>query len=368
MRPTVTDVTLNSQSYGLLPNGQSVEAWTLGVPHGLTLEVITYGGIVTRLLVPDRHGTLDDVVLGCADLNSYLAGHPYFGAITGRVAGRIAGAAFRLEGKTYELAHNDPPNHLHGGIQGFDKKVWNAMPVDRTDGAPSLRLAYRSPDGEEGYPGNVDVTVTYTVTHDNTFLIETHASTDRPTPFNLTNHSYFNLAGESVGSIEDHELQVFAGEFVAADESMTLLGRLESVSGRDNDFRRPRQLGEAIPQLHQNHGDLYLLSGNATDSRGANLVRAAQLVHPGSGRVLSVFTTETYMQFYTGSHLDGSITGKSGAKYARYSGLCLECHGYPDGVSKPQLGDIILSPGAPQHRVTAYAFSTTAELGPSTNG
>jgi aldose 1-epimerase len=368
MRLTVTDVTLNSQSYGFLPNGQAVEAWTLAVPHGLTLEVITYGGIVTRLLVPDRNGDLDDVVLGCPDLDSYLAGHPYFGAITGRVAGRITGAAFFLEGETYRLARNDPPNHLHGGIHGFDKKVWSATPVDRSDGAPSLRLAYHSPDGEEGYPGNVDVAVTYTVTHDNTFLIETQASTDRPTPFNLTSHSYFNLAGESAGSIADHDLQVFADEFVAVDEWMTLLGRLESVTVHGNDFRRPRRLGDAIPQLYQNHGDLYLLSGHSADGRGANLVRAAQLVDAGSGRVLSVFTTETYMQLYTGSHLGGSIIGKSGTVYTRHSGVCLECHGYPDGMNAPELGDIILCPGAPQHCTTAYAFSTIAEQGPSTNG
>jgi aldose 1-epimerase len=367
MRPTVTDATLNSKSYGLLSDGQSVEAWTLAVPSGLTVEVITYGGIVTRLLVPDRNGNLDDVVLGCADLNGYLAGHPYFGAIAGRVAGRITGAAFHLEGKTYRLARNDPPNHLHGGVHGFDKKVWSATPVDRADRAPSLRLSYRSPDGEEGYPGNVDVTVTYTVTHDNTFQIESNATSDRPTPINLTSHSYFNLAGESAGSIADHELQIFADESVAADESMTLLGRLESVTGRGNDFRRPRRLGEAIPQLYQNHGDLYLLSGHPSAAPNSELARAAQLVHPRSGRVLNVFTNEKYMQFYTGSHLDGSITGKSGARYSRHSGLCLECHGYPDGVNTPQLGDIILRRNAPQHRATAYAFSTTSELGPSIN-
>jgi aldose 1-epimerase len=344
-----------------------VEAWTLAVPSGLTVEVITYGGIVTRLLVPDRHGVMGDVVLGGRDLGSYLAGHPYFGAITGRVAGRISGAAFRLEGKTYQLAQNDPPNHLHGGVEGFDKKLWKATPVDRADGAPSLRLEYRSVDGEEGYPGNVDVAVTYTVTHDNEFLIETDAGTDRPAPFNLTHHSYFNLAGESAGSIDDHELQIFADEFVATDESMTLLATLESVTGSGNDFRRPRLLGDAIPQLFQNHGDLYLLNENAERGLGAKLKRAAQLVHTGSGRVLDVFTSNMYMQLYTGSRLDVAITGKSGTGYGPFSGVCLECHGYPDGANAPELGDIILRPGAPQHHTTVYAFSTTVKQGVTTN-
>lgn len=373
MNPSIADRTLNSRCYGYLPDGTEVEAWTLCVPGGLTLEVITYGGIVTRLLVPDRDGNLDDIVLGCSNLESYLAGHPYFGAITGRVAGRITGASFRLDGKTYALARNDPPNHLHGGIKGFDKKIWEATPVDRADGAPSLRLEYRSPDGEEGYPGNVEVAVTYTVTHDDKFVIESEASTDAPTPVNLTNHSYFNLAGESAAStsarsVEDHELQVFATEFVPSDEHMTLLGRLESVDGRGNDFRRPQRLGEAIPQLNQNHGDLYLLKSGPEEGPGATLVEAARVAHPASGRLMSVFTNEKYIQFYTGSRLKGNITGKSGAKYLPHAALCLECHGYPDGANTPELDDIILRPGSPRHRTTAYAFSTNPRQGASPNG
>jgi len=320
------------------------------------LEAITYGGIVTRLIAPDCDGNQKDVVLGLGDLDSYLAGHPHFGAITGRVAGRITDATFRLDGKTFALARNDPPNHLHGGVEGFDKKLWKATPVDRSDGAPSLRLAYHSPDGEEGYPGAVDVTVTYTVTEDNTFLIETEAITDRPTPFSLTNHSYFNLAGEAAGSIADHELQVFADEFVVSGEHMTLLGRLESVTGNGNDFRQPRRLGDAIPLLFKNHGDVYRLRGD--DAPGQSPVLAARLVHPGSGRVLNVSTTEAYLQLYTAVSLDGSLVGKSGVPYGRHAGVCLECHGYPDGPNVPALGDIILRPGHPQRHTTAYAFST----------
>ncbi len=343
-----------SRRFGTLPGGEPVEAWTLSGANGLVLEAITYGGIVTRLLVPDRNGRGVDVVLGFNDLDAYLAGHPYFGAITGRVAGRIADARFSLEGKTYELARNDPPNHLHGGVHGFDKKIWTATPMVRPDGAPSLRLAYRSPDGEEGYPGTVDIAVTYTVTNDNVFLIETEAVTDRPTPFNLTNHSYFNLAGEASGSIADHVLQIDADQSIVVDERHTLLGRLQSVAG-DNDFRQPRRVGDLIQTPGQYHGDLYLLRKTEPENSSQP---AARLVHPASGHVLEVSTTETYLQLYTASLLDGTLTGKSGTRYAPHAGICLECHGYPDGPNAPSCGDIILRPGHPQRHTTAYKFST----------
>ena len=356
---------LKSRIFGHLATGESVEAWTLRGSGGLELETITYGGIVTRLLVPDGDGHRADIVLGFKDLESYLAGHPYFGAIVGRVAGRIAGARFNLEGKTYKLLCNDPPNHLHGGLHGFDKKIWRAAPLEDHDGGVSLRLTCRSPDGEEGYPGTIDVTVTYTITSNNVFLIETEAVTDTPTPFNLTHHSYFNLAGEGTRSIADHELQIHADEYVDTDEHMTLLGRLRSVTGQANDFRQPRRLGSTIPHLFQNHGDLYLLREKPPDNPSYMRVPAARLVHPGSGRVLNVSTTETHLQLYTGAALDGSLTGKSGAPYARYAGVSLECEGYSDGANAPSLGNIILRPGHPQRQTTAYAFSIAVEDGTS---
>jgi aldose 1-epimerase len=347
-----------SQIFGVLPDGRTVEAWVLEGAGGLVVEVLTYGGIVRRLLAPDREGQLADVVLGFNNLASYVAGSPHFGAITGRVAGRLTGAAFELEGKRYELVCNDPPNHLHGGLAGFDKKIWAASPVNRADGAPSLRLAYRSPEGEEGYPGTVDVTVTYTVTADNNFLIETEATTDGATPFNLTHHSYFNLAGEGSGPASDHALQIEADEFVPTDEKMTLLGRRQSVSGQPADFRQPRRLGDAIPELFQNHGDLYVVRRKEADASGPELVSVACLTHHGSGRVLRVSTTESHFQFYTGAVLDGSLVGKSGASYPQFAGVCLECEGYSDGANAPEMGDIILRPGSPQRRTTVYAFST----------
>jgi aldose 1-epimerase len=311
------------------------------------------GGIVTRLLAPGRDGAVDDVVLGFNDLDSYLAGHSYFGAITGRVAGRVAGAAFTLDGHTYRLARNDPPNHLHGGVVGFDKRLWDAASVDRNDGAPSLRLTYLSPDGEEGYPGNVQVAVTYTVTDNNAFLVETEATADRATPLCLTHHSYFNLAGEGSGSIEDHRVTIFATDFVPVDENLTATGRLESAANNDSDFREPRRLGDAIPQLFQQHGDLYALPAHGAD----DLAPAARLEDPTSGRVLSVSTTERYLQLYTGSSLDETRPGKSGKAYARFAGVCLECQGYPDVSNTALRQDVLLYPGRTRCHRTVYAFS-----------
>jgi aldose 1-epimerase len=344
---------ISSRTFGVLPAGQTVEAWTLTGRGGLELEAITYGGIVTRLLAPDRDGSAGDVVLGFNELDSYLNGHPYFGAITGRVAGRIAGAEFTLDGKTYRLAQNDPPNHLHGGIVGFDKRLWKATPVDREDGAPSLRLSYDSPDGEEGYPGNVHVTATYTVTDQNVFLIETEAVSDRTTPLSLTHHSYFNLAGESSGSIANHRLEIFASEFVPVDENLTATGRLESTSRHGNVFQMPRRVGDAISLLYQGHGDLYALP----KQNGKNLHLVARLEDPASGRVMTVSTTESYLQLYTGSHLNCSTKGKSGAIYAPYAGICLECEGYPDAANPERRADTLLHPGQTQRHATAYAFS-----------
>jgi aldose 1-epimerase len=335
--------------------GQPVEAWTLTGRSGLVLEVITLGGIVTRMLVAGRDGLSADVVLGFDELESYIAGHPYFGAITGRVAGRIAGAAFRLDDTSYRLTDNDGPNHLHGGVRGFDKRIWSARSVTRPDGAPSLRLSYYSPDAEEGYPGNIDIAATYTITHNNTFLIETEAISDQVTLLNLTHHSYFNLGGESHGSVADHRLTIFADQFVPAGEHMRLQGRLEPV-GPNNDFRCPRRLGEMIPLLFRQHGDLYALRGD----RAGEMKLAVHCEDPASGRAMTVSTTNSYLQFYTGRLLDGSHIGKSGVAYGPYAGLCLECQGYPDAADARLRNEILLQPGRAQRHATAYAFSVSA--------
>lgn len=348
---------LSSRTFGMTPDGERVDAWTLRGMGGLALEIITYGAAVTRLLAPDREGCFADVVLGFDNLAAYFSHSAYFGSVVGRVAGRLSNARFSLDGEVYELLANEPPNHLHGGSKGFDKRIWEAAPIENANGEPSLRLTYQSPHLEEGYPGTLAVTVTYTVTHDNTVLVETQGATDRPTPFSLTMHHYFNLAGEESGSIAEHELLVYADEFIQTDESMTLLGEPMTVTENQNDFRRPRVMGQAIPTLFRNHGDLYII--RRTDGgKGADASRlAARLVHPGSGRVLEISTTATHLQLYTSVGLDGSLTGKSGNPYPQFSGVCLECEGYPDGPNQPHLGDIILRPDSPRQEVTRYAFS-----------
>lgn len=350
---------LTSRTFGFLPSGESVSAWTLTGHAGLQIEVLAYGGIVSRLLAPDRDGRVADVVLGYNDLNSYLKCEAYFGAIAGRVAGRISGGRFSIDGAEYRVAVNDPPNHLHGGVRGFNRRLWTGTPLASTGDEVSLRLARTSSCGEEGYPGTVQVTVTYTITAENIFRIATEGTTDSPTPFSLTHHSYFNLAGEGTSSVAGHNLQIFADCIVPTDPHMALLGRLEPVHA-GNDFREPRALGAAIPQLYQNHGDLYQLRSVVEGEGTRSLVAAARLTEPASGRVLDVFTTNQYLQLYTGTSLDSSMLGKSGKPYKAHAGLCLECEGYPDGINVQQLGSILIEPGKPYRQVTEYAFSTCA--------
>ncbi len=338
--------------FGTLPDGTAVEAFTLRNAAGASLDVITHGGTVTALRVPDRSGRMADVVLGFSDLGGYLAGAMYFGAIIGRVAGRTPQGRIVIDGQPHQLACNNGPNHLHGGRLGFDRRLWSARPVLRSDGADSLRLTYRSPDGEEGYPGNVELAVTYTLTAASEFIIETEARADRATPVCLTHHSYFNLAGESSGSIEGHELEIFADERVPTDENMTLSARRELVAGTPSDFRAPRRLGDALPQLFKSHGDLYL------SRTPGSMAPIARVTEPVSGRVLTVATDEPCLQFYSAVDLDGSLVGKSGRAYRRFAGLCLECQGYADGVNHPELGATLVRPGQVQRRTTLYAFST----------
>lgn len=340
------------RSFGQLATGETIECWSIRNEHGARIEILTYGGIVRLLEVPDRAGRLADVVLGFDSLAPYLAGHPYFGAITGRIAGRVAGGRLLVQGREYPLAQNNGTNHLHGGNVGFDKRVWKAEPV----GSSSLRLRYISPDGEEGYPGTLDVTVTYTLTAENAFIIESVATSDRPTPLNLAHHSYFNLAGESHRTIADHELEIFADVYVETDEAFTLNGQRTSLDRHPADFRQPRRLGEAMPLLFQQHGGFYPLR-----APGAELPRAptlaARVFEPQSGRVLEVRTDDFGIQLYTGSMLDGSLVGKSGSAYGKHRALCLECQGHPDGTRWPEFGDILVYPEKPQRRTTVYAFS-----------
>jgi len=343
---------MQERLFGALPTGEPVESFTLTGGRGASLEFLTYGGIVTSIKMPDREGRIADVVLGFESLEPYLAGHPFFGTITGRVAGRIPGGRFTLEGTTYELVKNDGPNHLHGGLRGLDKRIWNAKQNDRADGADSVRLTYHSPDGEEGYPGNAFFCLDYTLTKDNVFIIESEVTSDRLTPVSLTHHSYFNLAGEGSGDIFGHELTVFSDRAVLVDELLTPLGKSVPVAGTAGDFSSPRRLGGAIPGLFARHGDCYMLPG------GESLHLAARLYDPASGRMLSVSTNEFCLQIYTAAYLECPHPGKSGRPYLPFAGLCLECEGYPAGVDFPEFGNILVMPGEPQRRVTRYAFST----------
>jgi len=345
---------LQTRTFGKLPNGESVEEFALTNSRGLALKLITYGATITELHVPDRHGVTADVVLGFNDLAGYLGNHPYFGCVAGRVSGRITGGKFTLDGREYQLQLNDPPNHLHGGVRGFDKRVWRAKIVEKSRGFIGVMLKYRSPDGEEGYPGNVDTTVTYLINERNEVSISYLAEADRPTPLSLTNHSYFNLAGEGSGTIENHLLQIASTEITQTDNQMTQLGVRSHVAGKANDFNHLRRLGDAIPGLLNSHGDNYLLAHRT----GNSLDRVVRLEDPASGRVMEVETTEKCLQLYTAAVLDGSLIGKSGRPYPKFGGVCLECQGYPDGVNHPELGDIILRPGETYHQTTIYRFST----------
>lgn len=337
--------------FGKLPDGSSVEKYTLRNAAGSSADVITLGGIITALRVPDRSGALANVVLGFSDLASYVAHNTFFGALAGRIAGRVTKGALALPDGTRHLVCNDGPNHLHGGLVGFDKRNWSVRAVD----AQSISLFYRSPDGEEGYPGTLDVTITYTLTDANALVVESHAVSDRLTPLSIAQHSYFNLAGEGSGDICDHTLQIFATECIpVADVQMTLSGRRVAVIGTPNDFTTPRRLGDALPGLFRQHGEHYFIRSAATTTPAP----IARVTEPRSGRVLEVSTNECGLQFYSGVAIKSTLIGPSGRAYGPHAGLCLECQGYSDGAHRPELGDILVHPGVPQRRQTIYAFST----------
>ena len=344
--------TITHRPFGNLPDGRQADLFTLSNGLGLACDITNYGGIVTAIRVTRPDQSVADVVLGFNKLEDYLGPHPFFGTLVGRVAGRISGAKFQLDGREYPLADNDAPNHLHGGPMGFDKQLWQAKPSSTAEEA-CLRLSYLSPDGEEGYPGNVRVTVTYAVTQKNEFVIRYEAETDQATPLSLTNHSYFNLAGEGSGDIFDHVLQVFSDEIAATDESMTLLGHRAPVARETNDFNQPRRLGDAIPVLLNNHGDNHFIRRS---SKG-ELARTAILSHPASGLTMTTLTTQETVQIYSAAILDGTLVGKSGIPYVKHAGFCLECQGCPGAVHTPALGDIILRPGERYDHTTVYAFS-----------
>ena len=334
----------------------AIERFTLTNPNGMVVKLTNFGATLTALEVPDRDGNFADVVLGFDSLAGYLNAPewPYLGSTIGRVGNRIREARFEVDGTPYELAANDGGNHLHGGITGFDRRVWRAEAA-----GDSVVFRYRSPDGEEGYPGNLDVTVTYSLSHDNALRICYHATTDKPTPVNLTNHAYFNLAGEGDPSVLDHEVAIHASAIVELGEGLIPTGEVFGVAGTPFDFRQPKPIGRDIAADHP----MLVIGGGydanwVIDREGAGLVHAANVYHPRTGRTMDVYTEEPGIQFYTGNSLGGQLVGKSGRPYGPNSAFCLETQHYPDSPNRPEFPDILLRPGEVYRTVTVYQFGS----------
>lgn len=342
---------IEERLFGVLPDGRDVKQFALSNGQGMTVKIIQLGGIVTQLWVPDRAGQPANVVLGFGTLDEYLAGHPYFGALIGRYANRIASARFTLDGQDYLLPSNEGPNHLHGGLEGFDKKLWAARTIPPTDTAVALQLTRTSPDGEEGYPGTLTVEVTYTLTHNNELRIDYHAITDQPTVINLTNHSYFNLAGG--GRVLDHLLEIAADRYTPVDAGLIPTGELAPVADTGLDFRKLRPIGARNLGFSGGYDHNFVLR-----SGGGELAFCARVEEPESGRVMQVSTTEPGVQLYTGNYLDGTHVGVGGMVYGQFSGFCLETQHFPDSPNKPSFPSTVLRPGQRFRSATVYRFST----------
>lgn len=339
------------EPFGIAPDGQEIDLFTLTNSNGMVAKITNFGGIVTSLLVPDKDGNMEDVVLGFDSLQPYLEEHPYFGALVGRYGNRIAKGKFTLNGIEYTLAVNNGENHLHGGLVGFDKVVWSAEPFQGDD-RRGVILTCVSQDMEEGYPGNLTVKVTYSLTDQDEFTIVYEAVTDKVCPVNLTHHSYFNLtAGKS--DILDHEMMINADRFVVVDEGLIPTGELRGVDGSAMDFLSPHSIGSRIDQVSGGYDHTYVL--NEGDDE---MVLAARVIEPVSGRIMEVYTTEPGVQFYTGNFLDGSLTGKNSVVYSKHYGFCLETQHFPDSPNQPEFPTTILSPGETYTHSTIYRFST----------
>lgn len=351
------------EPFGATANGIAVERYRLVNRHDHHVSILTYGGIIQALQVPDSRGNVDDIVLGFDTLQPYLEEHPYFGGIIGRYANRIAHGRFKLNGTGYQLAINNGPHHLHGGIHGFDKQVWRAS-VQEMPSACSLILRHISIDGDEGYPGTLEIEVTYTWTDHNELRIDYTASTDVPTILNLTNHSYFNLAGvDQRTDILDHRIQLNAGRYLPVDATLIPTGEQANVADTCMDFRVPAGIGEKLdstqPQIRNaNNGYDHAWLLDVTDN---TLALAAVVDEPVSGRRMRIYTTQPAIQFYTGNFLDGSLFGKNKMKYEKYAGFCLETQHYPDAPNHPKFPSTVLHPGDVYQQTTLYQFGRCYE-------
>jgi aldose 1-epimerase len=343
--------TVTKTSFGLMTDSTQVNLYTLVNRSGITMKVTNYGGIITSLMVPDKNGNPADIVLGYDSLSGYLKATPYFGALIGRYGNRLAKGKFTLDGTEYILAQNDGPNHLHGGVIGYDKVVWEAEDF-KTDSAVGLKLHYLSKDGEEGYPGNLDITVTYTLSDNNTLTFDYTATTDKATPVNLTQHSYFNLAGS--GDVKSHELMIAASKYNVVDSTLIPTGELRDVKGSPFDFTTVKPIGKDLvaaggKPIGYDHN--FIL-----DTKSINDL-AVRVVEPTSGRIMEVYTDQPGVQFYSGNFLDGTITAKGGNVINQYNGFCLETQHFPDSPNQPEFPSTILKPGEKYHTTTIYKFS-----------
>ncbi len=342
-------MSLRTKSFGKLPDHSVVTLFSLSNQHGVAASVMNYGATLVSLEAPDRDGHPGDITLGFDNLDGYVQRNsPYFGCIVGRCTNRIAYGRFHLDGREYRLATNNGPHHLHGGNKGFDKAWWQAEAADGKN--PSVKFTRQSPDGEEGYPGNLNVAVVYTLTDDNELVIDYTATTDKPTPVNLTNHTYFNLAGS--GTILGHEVMIPSMRFVPVNDTLIPTGEIKPVTGTPMDFTRPTPIGQRINQVKGDpvgYDHTFVLDGN-----GNEIKLAARVRDPQSGRVLEVHTTEPGVQLYTGNFLDASITGKHGVAYPQHSGFCLETQHLPDSVNQPNFPSVILRPGQTYKQKTLF--------------
>ncbi|MGY2132878.1 aldose epimerase family protein [Hymenobacter sp. HD11105] len=354
---TAAAMTPASTSFGKTTDGTEVLLYTLTNSHGLQAKITNYGGTVTSLIVPDKSGKLGDIVLGFDNVSGYqspeyVKSGPYFGALIGRYGNRIKGGKFTLDGKEYKLATNNGPNHLHGGVKGFDKVVWQAQPGSSADGQ-NLTLTYTSKDGEEGYPGNLQVQVVYTLTNDDALRIDYTATTDKATPVNLTNHSYFNLNHGTTKDVLNHQVTLNADRYTVVDAGLIPTGELRPVKGTPFDFTTPHTIGERIGQVEGGYDHNWVLktSGNA-----GGLHEAATVYEPTSGRTMTISTDQPGVQFYTGNFLDGTLTGKGGTQYVKNGGFCLETQHFPDSPNQPKFPTTILKPGETMRSTTVHQF------------
>jgi aldose 1-epimerase len=343
---------IDQKIFGKLSDGREVPLYILRDGHGMEVELIAWGATIRCIRVPDKDGIVDDVVLGFDRLDQYETTHPYFGATVGRVAGRIPGGKLSLDGNSFQLPVNQAPNHLHGGFDGFDKRLWNSE-ITGTAEAPSVTFSLVDPDGSNGYPGTLEVLLEVSLCEPGVLRLRHHATSDKPTPVSLTNHSYFNLAGAGNSDILDHELQMFSSEIFPVDENFVPMASAVDVGGTPSDFREPVRIGKVLHQLHDCHGDFYKLPGES------ECKCAARVTCPQTGRILEAWTNEPCLQLYTLAAVTEPIPGKAGKTYQRFGAFCLECEGHPGAIGHPEFASHIARPGKPVERETRYIFSTT---------